>query len=202
MPSADSTWKSRTRRRRIGSPTDTKAETVNRRAAELLANGKITARLADLRASLRKRHNITMDDLVEALRPVVFSDIRKVVSWGDAVPVKHPETGQVTIAQGLCVKSSAELDDAAAASIAEVVQTRDGIRVKLHDKLAGIEKLGKLLGLIKDLYEHTGKGGGPMQFQSLDPKRMSDEELDELDEFIRRGMEVLTQGRKNGAAHR
>jgi phage terminase small subunit len=114
--------------------------------------------------------------------------------------VKDPETGQVTIAQGLSIKSSADLDDVAAASIAEVVQTSDGLRVKLHDKLAGVEKLGRLLGLIKDLHEHTGKDGGPMQYRSLDPKRMSDEELDE---FIRRtAIEILAEEHMNGAAHR
>ena len=44
-----------------------KAETVNRKAAELLANGKITARVAALKAEHRQRHAITVDDLVSDL---------------------------------------------------------------------------------------------------------------------------------------
>ena len=156
---------------------DTKPETVNRRAAELLANGKITARLDELRAELQKRHLITMDDLVEALRPIAFSDIRQVVSWGDAVPVKDPETGAVHIAQGISIRSMAELDDAAAAMIAKIRQSRDGsLSVELHDRLAAIEKLGKLLGLIKEQHEHSGS----IKIEELTPKRPSDDRLAEI----------------------
>ncbi len=66
----------------------TKAESVNRSAAELLTNPKITSRVEALRAELRKRHEITMDYLVEKLRPIIDGDIRAVATWGDAEAVK------------------------------------------------------------------------------------------------------------------
>ena len=45
-------------------------------------------------------------------------------------------------------------DDAAAAMISKIVQGKDGsLRVELHDKLAAIEKVARLLGLLKEHHE-------------------------------------------------
>ncbi len=41
-----------------------KPATINRKAAELKDNGKITARLAELREPIMQRHNVTVDSLV------------------------------------------------------------------------------------------------------------------------------------------
>lgn len=40
-----------------------KPATINRKAAELLENGKITARLEELQAEHRKRHDVTVDSI-------------------------------------------------------------------------------------------------------------------------------------------
>jgi hypothetical protein len=132
----------------------TKPETVHRKAAELLANGKVTARIEEIRAELRRRAEIKLDDLVEALRPIAFSDIRKICDWGPAIPLRDPATGEVVVVQDVIVKARADLDDAAAAMISKVIRGKDGsIRVELHDKLAAVEKIAKLLGLMKDQHD-------------------------------------------------
>ena len=133
---------------------DTKPETIHRNAHALLQDTKVTARIEEIRAELRERNAITLDNLVERLRPIIDADIRKVVDWGDAVAVKDAETGEITIAQGFAVKCRADLEDAAALTIAEISQTKDGaVRVRLHDKLAAIEKVAKLLGLVKEHHD-------------------------------------------------
>src|SRR5262245_55453511 len=133
---------------------NTKPETIHRKAAELLANGKVTARLEQLRAELRARNAITLDHLVEALRPIAFSDIRKVCDWGPAIPLKHPVTGEIVVVQDVVVIPRADLDDAGAAMIAKVIRGKDGrVRVELHDKLAAVEKLAKLMGHVKEQHE-------------------------------------------------
>lgn len=43
------------------------ATSVNRKAKELLDNGKISARVNQLKASHAKRHNLTVDDLIAEL---------------------------------------------------------------------------------------------------------------------------------------
>lgn len=42
-------------------------DTISRKAKELLSNGKITARLSELREPILKRHAITVDDLLAEL---------------------------------------------------------------------------------------------------------------------------------------
>jgi len=40
-------------------------------------------------------------------------------------------------------------------------------RIKMHDKAAALEKLGRTLGLFKDRLEHTGRDGGPISLRQL-----------------------------------
>ncbi len=49
------------------SASNMKPETVNRKAAELMNNGKITARLEQLRAPVRERAQITLESHLERL---------------------------------------------------------------------------------------------------------------------------------------
>ncbi|KMK17787.1 terminase [Pluralibacter gergoviae] len=55
-----------------------KPESVNRKAKELLDNGKIAARIVALQGEHRQRHNLTVDDLLieleEARRAALDSD--------------------------------------------------------------------------------------------------------------------------------
>ncbi|QHB17836.1 terminase small subunit [Mannheimia pernigra] len=44
-----------------------KPETINRKAKELLDNGKITARIEELKAEHAERHKLTVDDLLKEL---------------------------------------------------------------------------------------------------------------------------------------
>ncbi|QLB42024.1 MULTISPECIES: terminase small subunit [Mannheimia] len=44
-----------------------KPETINRKAKELLDNGKITARIEELKAEHAERHKLTVDDLLTEL---------------------------------------------------------------------------------------------------------------------------------------
>jgi len=53
--------------RRAYNAENMKPETVNRKAKDLLDNGKITARLAELREPILERHGNTVDDLLDEL---------------------------------------------------------------------------------------------------------------------------------------
>lgn len=44
-----------------------KSESINRKAKELLDNGKISARVAELRGEIKQRHNVTVDTLLGEL---------------------------------------------------------------------------------------------------------------------------------------
>lgn len=53
--------------RQVYNAENMKPETVNRKAKELMDNGKITARIKALQAEHSKRHNLTIDDLLDEL---------------------------------------------------------------------------------------------------------------------------------------
>jgi hypothetical protein len=50
------------------------------------------------------------------------------------------------VANGVAMIDSSELDDQTAAAIATVAQTRDGIKIKFHDKRAALMDIGRHLG--------------------------------------------------------
>ena len=53
--------------RRAYNAENMKPESINRKAKEMLDHGKVTARLAELRAAAAKRNQITVDDLLREL---------------------------------------------------------------------------------------------------------------------------------------
>jgi phage terminase small subunit len=169
----------------------TKPETVHRKAAELLANGKVTARLAELYLGHQKRHEGIVDKLKVEYEKIAFFDISEAIQWGETVVTRNPESGEIEAeVQSVQIKASKDMPPHVRAAIASIEQTKDGcLKVRFHDKKGALDSLARMNGLFKDLHEHTGKDGGPMQFQNIDVKRMSDEELNE---HIRQGIEVLS----------
>ncbi len=89
------------------------AVSVNRKAKELLDNGKIAARVAELQAAHVERHKLTVDDLL------------------------------------------AELEEARQAALAaETAQSSAAVAATMGK--------AKLLGLDKQVIEHSGPNGGPI----------------------------------------
>ena len=108
---------------------------------------------------------ITAERVLQELGKIGFADIRKAVQWGKGLAVPD-ETGEMRIANGVAMIDSGELDDQTAAAIAEVAQTRDGIKIKFHDKRAALMDIGRHLGMFVDKHEMTGKDGGPLQVET------------------------------------
>lgn len=49
-----------------------------------------------------------------------------------------------------------------------------------------LELLGKHLGMFVDKVEHTGKNGGPIETSAVDVSKLSDEDLERLEEIVLR----------------
>lgn len=130
-------------------------------ATRLTANDSIKARVAEILSVSADRAGVSAERVIAELAKIAFSDIRQVVSWRPEVTlVEAEEEGQPpakVIQSRVTVLDSATLSDDAAAAVAEVGQSAKGaMRVKMHDKPAALEKLGRYLGLFKDRVEHTG----------------------------------------------
>jgi phage terminase small subunit len=119
------------------------------------------ARLGDGRGKGARLLELGISAL-EELAKIGFADIRKAVQWGKGLAVPD-ETGEMRIANGVAMIDSSELDDQTAAAIAEVAQTRDGIKIKFNDKRAALMDIGRHLGMFKERVEMTGKDSGPLQ---------------------------------------
>jgi phage terminase small subunit len=99
---------------------------------------------------------ISIGRVLTELAKIGFSDIRKAVKWGDGVAV-FDESGNVQISNGVALVGSDSIDDETAGAIAEVSQTKDGLKVKLHDKRGALVDIGRHLGMFKDKLEIEAK---------------------------------------------
>jgi len=140
---------------------DMKPETINRKAKELLDNGKITARVDHLHDLARRRHEVTVDRVIAEYAKLAFLDIRKAFDKNGNLKPIH------------------DIDDDTAAAIAGIEaeslfegQGKDreqiGVlrKIKLVDKKAALADLGRYLGMFVDKTEITGKDGGPVRLDS------------------------------------
>lgn len=126
-------------------------KTADQQASRLLTNVKVREYLAERQNDRSKRTQITQDMVLRELAKIGFSDIRKVVRWGETqVRMVNGEEGEaedMVPYHGLALIDSTEVDDATAAAIAEVSQGRDGLKVKLHDKKGALVDIGRHLGM-------------------------------------------------------
>jgi phage terminase small subunit len=147
---------------------------------------EIAERIGELLAEAADRAAIKAEAVLRELARIAFFEPRSVMRWTDAqteVYEANPddleedeiqaleeevELGtvektakgfylrRVQVESGVLVKPSDEITADAAAAIAEIVQTSQGVRVKFHNKLAALEMLGKYLQLWTEAQANKG----------------------------------------------
>lgn len=145
--------------RRCYSCSKMKDATINRKAIELLNNGKITARVRLLQSELKKSSDIRKEDILEELSCIAFSDIRDYVEF---------ENNKIQF------KPFSKLTDKQARAIEGIKQNAHGIELKLHGKNWTIERICKMLGYDAPIVtdnKHTLKS---------DLEELSDDELETI----------------------
>lgn len=97
------------------------------------------------------RVSITQDMVLRELAKIGFSDIRKVVRWGETMvrmaEAEEEGADDMVPYHGLALIDSTEIDDDTAGAIAEVSQGKEGLKVKLHDKKSALVDIGRHLGM-------------------------------------------------------
>ena len=107
-------------------------------------------------------------DVIEELIKIGFADITqyaeittKLISLGKR-KIKGRMQEVFDHRQFIRLKDTDEWTETTA--IQELSSNKDGtLKIKLYDKRSALTDLGKHFGLIKDLHEHTGKDGKPIQ---------------------------------------
>lgn len=105
----------------------------------LLSRERVAEKIRELNAERSKRTGITADRVVKELAIVAFADIGDLADWGP---------------DGVKLKPSKDVSPDARRAVAEVSESRTakgGVhrRIKQHDKVAALIKLGEHFGLWK-----------------------------------------------------
>jgi phage terminase small subunit len=122
---------------------------------ENLTKPAIQAALSEEKAKLRARVEVTQEDVANELRKIGFQDIRDAVQWGSSLEITGDD-GEVAVHNGVSLINSDEITADTAAAIAEVSQTKDGVKIKMHDKRAALVDLGKHLGMFEGDKDRAG----------------------------------------------
>ena len=101
-------------------------------ASRLLRNAKVADAID---AAMAQRAGVTRTFIIDELAKIARANAGDFVEWG-------PE--------GVKWKASSGLSEEQRGAVAEVSQTGGSIRVKLSDKQAALEKLGRALGMFGD----------------------------------------------------
>ena len=134
------------------------AHTARQTGSENLSKPYIAAAIE---RALAERGGITRTRVVEELAKIAFSDIGKVVTWGpEATVIRAPENGGAIerMESRITLLDSDEIEDDVRGAVAEVLQSANGaLHVKMHDKVAALDKLARVLGMyrIKVDVSHT-----------------------------------------------
>lgn len=109
-----------------------KDATINRKAVELLRNGKITARIDELQRELKKLSDITKEEVLSELAAILRAKITDYLHFNGFQIVFKPFE---------------ELTEAQIKAIESVKENRYGeIELKLHGKSWTIDRICKILG--------------------------------------------------------
>ena len=150
-------------------------DTINRKAAELFNNGKITARVSQLQADLQERSDISKDEAVKELTNIVRCRVTDVLNAkGKTVTIKKLE----------------DLPDGVVACISSIKSAKGSVEVKFYDKIQAIDRLCKMLGW-DDPFRVDVQGSVNTSFL----EQMSNEELED---YIEKQYDLLVLSKLDG----
>lgn len=153
-------------------------ESARTLAAKLFAKVRIKKRIAELRAERNKRLEITGDRVLAELAKLSFYDTRDFFDAdGRLKPIDELTADQAAIIGG--IETFHKVDGGEKDGVAVIT------KIKMADRGANLERLGRNLKLFTDKTEHTGPDGGPMKVMDV-----TDEEL----------LAIITAGRSAGTS--
>lgn len=131
-------------------------------AAKLTKNHSVRTRIDEILTLAAQRTTVEIEEIVDELAKIAFSDIRKAVKWGAGIVVPDEE-GNPQVVNSVSLIASHEIDDRTAAAISEISQTASGgLKIKFHDKRGALELLGKYRGMFIERHANLN-----MEFESL-----------------------------------
>ena len=126
-------------------------ESAHVEGCRLLKNAKVKAEIRRLKGKMQEEIFIDAMDVLNKYIKIAFSDITDFVTFGQKeVQVMGPFGPVTKIVNFVDLKESNEVDGTI---ITEVSQGRDGVKVKLADKMKALEKLELYFDLFPDKFK-------------------------------------------------
>ncbi len=135
-------------------------KTVNEQGARLLTCSEVQVRISEIMEERSKRLQITQDRVIEELSVIAFSkitDYLKVEDTEIVIDYEKDEDGNedrskpiIKKAKRVTIFDTDSIPKEKLGAIAQIRETREGIAVKLYDKVKALEDLGKHLGMFAD----------------------------------------------------
>ena len=113
---------------------------VYEEASKLVRHPKVAQRIAELQSVTRHETQVDANDIAEELKRIGFASLEGIGEWSK---------------DGFILKDSSDIPPEVAAAVSEIQEIRHrdgtvGMRLKLYDKLAALDKLAKLCGLYRE----------------------------------------------------
>jgi len=151
------------------------AKTAYSIGEENLRKPEIQGVIEQAKKEREQRTEITADRVLKELAKIAFTDIKDFMEFGpEEATVIDNESGEPVklIRAAVQVKPSSQVDGSV---LAEVSQTRDGIKVKPHDKMKALELIGRHLAMFTDKVDQSLTGELAIKHQA---SKLTDEELE------------------------
>lgn len=146
------------------------AKTAHSQGPRLLDNVAVKAAIAEAQVKRAARTEITADRVLRELARVGFTNLSDVSEWGerevaigydaDGKRLSPADIGDAAVvhhemAPFLSLIDSGALAPDHRAAVSEVALTKDGFKIKLHDKVGALQQIGRHLGMFTDKIEVT-----------------------------------------------
>ncbi|WP_186157053.1 terminase small subunit [Burkholderia gladioli] len=136
--------------------------TANEQATRLLANVHVQAAVAVQIKSRTERNQVDADYVLQRMVEIDKMDVLDIMT--DEMALKPVSEWPRVWRQYLSGFDLAEMFEGSGDARAAVGILK---KIKWPDKVKNLELLGRHFGMFKETIEHTGKNGGPIQYQSV-----------------------------------
>lgn len=129
---------------------------------ELLLDRKVLHRIAYHRRLGLDACAVTVERIIAEYAAVGFAKVSDAVEWGG---------------NRVVLKDSASLDDRTQRAVASVTESLNGVSIKFHPKVAALDTLAKINGMLKEKVELSGPDGKPIEQQitrDMDPVKAAE----------------------------
>lgn len=152
-------------------------QTAYSQGQRLLNHVEVASGIEAGMAKRAARTEVTADRVLSELAKIAFASLGDVTDWGtkevafgfdgDGKKLAPEDIGEAALVRYVEAPFVTPINRDALpadvkAAVSEVALTKDGFRIKMHDKLGALTQIGRHLGMFKDKVEHTGENGLPL----------------------------------------